>query len=50
LAPQAIARLSRQIGIASLNISEGILPRNLAEKIAEFVEFYVNPYLGPPPL
>jgi hypothetical protein len=49
-APRLIARLSRQIGIASLNMSEGSLPPKLASKVAEYGEFRVNPHVGPAPL
>jgi hypothetical protein len=50
LAPRLIARLSRQIGIASLNVSEGSLPPKPASRVAEYGEFRVNPYVGPAPL
>ena len=49
-APRLIARLSRQIVIASLNTSEGFSPPDLASKVAEYGEFRVNPYVGPAPL
>ena len=47
-APRLIARMSRQIGIASLNMTERcpIEP----PKVAEYGEFRVKPYVGPAPL
>jgi hypothetical protein len=50
-APRLIARLSRQIGIASLNASGRRLPPDFSPlKVAEYDEFRVNPYVGPAPL
>ena len=49
-APRLIARLSRQIGIASLNMTGGTMPANRASKVAEYGEFRVNPYVGLAPL
>jgi hypothetical protein len=50
LAPRLIARLSRQIGIASLNMTGGVCLPIEPPKVAEYVEFRVNPYVGPAPL
>ena len=51
LARRLIARLSRQIGIASLNASEGSIASEIRPpKVAEYGEFRVNPYVGPAPL
>ena len=49
-APQLIARLSRQIGIASLNVTGGACLPIEPPKVAEYDEFRVNPYVGPAPL
>ena len=49
LARRLIARLSRQIGIASLNMT-GALTSDRASKVAEYDEFRVKPYVGPAPL
>jgi hypothetical protein len=48
-APRLIARLSRQIGIASLNMT-GAFTRSRPPKVAEYGEFRVKPYVGPAPL
>jgi hypothetical protein len=48
-APRLIARLSRQIGIASLNIRRR-WPPVLVPIVAEYGEFHVKFYVGPPVL
>ena len=45
-APREIARLSRQIGIASLNVTGGGCRPIEPPKVAEYTEFRVNPYVG----
>jgi hypothetical protein len=49
-APRMIARLSRQIGIASLNMTGETLDSGPfgRQTVAEFDEFRVKRYLGPP--
>ena len=49
-APRLMARLSRQIGIASLNLAGGTCLPIEPPKLAEYTEFCVNPYVGPAPL
>jgi hypothetical protein len=49
-APRLIARLSRQIGIASLNVTGGVRLPIEPPKVAEYGEFRVNPYVGSAPL
>jgi hypothetical protein len=48
-APRLIARLSRQIGIASLNVRRRG-PPVLALIVAKYDEFRVKDYVGPPVL
>jgi hypothetical protein len=48
-APRLIARLSQQIGIASLNMTGAFAPIE-PPKVAEYGEFRVKPYVGPAPL
>jgi hypothetical protein len=48
-APRLIARLSRQIGIASLDVRRR-WPPALVPKVANYGEFRVNFYVGPPVL
>ena len=42
-APRLIVRLSRQIGIASLNVTGGTCLPIEPPKVAEYAEFCVNP-------
>jgi len=48
-APRLIARLSRQIGIASLNVRRH-WPPVLVPIVAKYGEIRVNFYVGPPVL
>ena len=48
-APRLIVRLSRQIGIASLNVRRR-WPPVLALIVAKYDEFRVKDYVGPPVL